>query len=211
MAYSNTPEMVDNNIGTPINLQRTDMDLSVAPSGDEYKTMIQFADKNAQELGNIMGIHWANDTSGIHLEAGRTINGTRYYQNVRLLIDANGNKLVSLTPDPWLTALGLQPTIYSSQVGTANLTSAGSYNYVYKLGRLVICHFNLNLKAVSSSGSAFITGLPKPANGHSVALSLASNDSAKGFYISGDGELRNDDATITATWHNGSVVYVSET
>lgn len=90
---------------------------------------------------------------------------------------------------------------------TSNVSGVGSYNYVGKIGRIVVCNFNLNLLAATSAGTIYLTNLPVPVK--NVGFSLARANAANRFYINTSGQLLNNDASITATWYNGSVTYIS--
>lgn len=90
---------------------------------------------------------------------------------------------------------------------TSLVTSVGEYNHIGKIGRIVVCNFNLNLKATSKEGSVYLTDMPIPIK--NVGVSLASANAGNRFFINTSGQLLNDDASITATWYNGSITYIS--
>ena len=92
---------------------------------------------------------------------------------------------------------------------TSLVTSVGGYNYIGKIGSIVVCNFNLNLKATSTAGSIYLTDMPIPVK--HVGFSLARANAGNRFFINTSGQLLNDDASITATWYNGSVTYISAT
>lgn len=183
------------------------IDTSTTPTSDKWKNVVLMRDKNGEAMGNLMAFHRTDGRVGVHFEAERLVNGTRKSHAIRVELDSSGNPIITGNASAWLTFMGLVPSSVSASY-TSNVSGAGSYNRYYKFGRLVVLNFNLSLKAVTAANTAYITGLPTPYGG-AVGFSLARTGSANRFYISTDGEMRNDDTSITAAWYNGSVVYIS--
>lgn len=92
---------------------------------------------------------------------------------------------------------------------TFSQCTTGSYTRCYRLGKIVILSFNIQV-TTSTSGYDYITGLP-PAleGGWAGSGDLAGADTSR-WWITTDGTLRSDGAP-TAGWHNGNIVYVCDT
>jgi hypothetical protein len=96
----------------------------------------------------------------------------------------------------------------TSQAVAASGTAFGGYQKIYKMGKLVIAHFNFKVTSPNVNNS-ILSGLPKPVA--NCALSVA-NGSGMGHrcFVNVNGELRWDgNAPTVADYENGSVVYVT--
>lgn len=88
--------------------------------------------------------------------------------------------------------------------------STGSYTRCYKIGKIVILSFNINV-TTSTSNYDYITGMP-PALGGGWGASSGFNAGTSAmtrWWITTDGTLRCDGAP-TVGWHNGNVVYICQ-
>lgn len=92
---------------------------------------------------------------------------------------------------------------------TSLVSNVGGYNYIGKMGRIVVCNFNIYMQATSTVGSIYLTDLPIPIK--HVGLSLVGSNVGKRFMINPSGQLVNDESSISASWYNGSVTYISAT
>jgi hypothetical protein len=90
---------------------------------------------------------------------------------------------------------------------TSLVGSVGTYNYVGKIGRIAICCFNLYLQPTSSAGSIYLTDLPIPIK--NVGFAMVGNNNGRRFRIDPSGRMMNDDPTVTESWYNGSITYIT--
>lgn len=90
---------------------------------------------------------------------------------------------------------------------TSLVKTVGAYNYIGKIGRIVVCNFNLKLKATSSDGSIYLTNLPIPIK--NVGFGMVGNNNGRRFRIDPSGNMRNDEPTVTESWYSGSITYIT--
>ena len=110
---------------------------------------------------------------------------------------------------------GLYPVDITSELRFNQCTS-GSYTKCYKIGKLVILSFNINV-TTSTSEYDYITGLPVVVNGYLAegnemnwaCSSSRTNATGTRWSITDEGSLRSDGAPPTG-WHNGNVIYVCD-
>ena len=85
---------------------------------------------------------------------------------------------------------------------TAYLCSLGTANACYKMGKIVLLSFNINV-TTSATATAYLKNIPKPIHNFACCSSTAR------FRVDTSGELVSEEAPGTG-WHNGSVVYICE-
>lgn len=90
---------------------------------------------------------------------------------------------------------------------TSLVKSVGLYNYVGKIGRVATCCFNLCLQSTSTGDSIYLTNLPIPIK--SVGFVMVGNNNGRRFRIDSSGNMRNDEPTVTESWYNGSITYIT--
>jgi len=91
---------------------------------------------------------------------------------------------------------------------TGSQCTIGGYNCAYQIGNIVFLSFNFNITTATSSYD-YISGLPKPIHNWACSGTTTGSANQTRWYVSKDGTLRADGATITG-WQNGSVVYICE-
>ena len=68
-------------------------------------------DNNNEDRGHVELYALTTGIQGIQLEASRAVNGTTFYNTIRLGIDSEGNRTIDLqVPEKWRTALGATAT-----------------------------------------------------------------------------------------------------
>lgn len=78
-----------------------------APSTSVYGKGVYIYDAGEARVGHLRGTHLTDGRRGLQLEAQRAVNGTNVFNALNLLIDASGNRTVSVTDAAiWRTALG---------------------------------------------------------------------------------------------------------
>lgn len=109
---------------------KTDFEIGVAPSYNGFFHALDIYDTNGTEVGAVYGIYTPSDNLGVQLEVARTVADTRYVNNVRLYINGNGAKSVSVSdPDAWRTALNVVNK--SGDTMTGNLVIAKETNTIF--------------------------------------------------------------------------------
>lgn len=83
----------------------------------------------------------------------------------------------------------------------------GSYTRCYKLGRIVVLSFNINVTTATNTYD-YLTGLPKAYGGGCACCANTASGSSR-YFVTTDGTLRSDGAPLTG-WQNGSVAYICE-
>ena len=68
-----------------------------APSSTTYYEPIQWFDKNNKRIGAIGTTSYANGDFATHIQVQREISGTNYYQQLYMIIDANGTGFCKTT------------------------------------------------------------------------------------------------------------------
>ena len=86
--------------------------------------------------------------------------------------------------------------------------TTGSYTRCYRLGKIVILSFNINV-TTSTSNYDYITGLPPALEGGWAGSSGMPAAGVIRWQITADGTLRSDGAPTTG-WHNGNIVYICQ-
>lgn len=81
------------------------IDTQLTTQDNVYSSFFWITDKNKIELGGFYGVRMNNNT-GLQMEAGRYVNGVRYMNALRLLIDNNGTAKIDLVKSAWKEALG---------------------------------------------------------------------------------------------------------
>lgn len=98
---------------------------NVVPSSNTYTSAYTILHADNTELGGIYGMKDTDNVLGVQLEVARTVDSTRYINNIRLWIDDEGKKSVTVSsPAAWRTALGTDD-VYVNKSGdtmTGNLT-----------------------------------------------------------------------------------------
>lgn len=107
------------------------------PSSNYYGEEIYLRRDDGQRLADFQTLWDSNDNSGMIIEACRNINGTNYYNTVRLLLDSSGNRVVQVSQQaPWRTALGVPPTSHASTAKTYGLGTTANYGHVKTINAL---------------------------------------------------------------------------
>ena len=91
---------------------------------------------------------------------------------------------------------------------TFNQCTTGSYTRYYKIGRIVILSFNINITTATTSYD-YITGLPLALDGGWGCAGVTTGGSSIRFWVTTNGTLRADGTTYTG-WYNGNVVYICQ-
>lgn len=105
---------------------KTDFEIGIPPSYNGYFHALDIYDTNGTEVGAIYGIYTTSDNLGVQLEVARTVLNTRYTNNVRLYIDGNGTKSVSVSdPGAWRTAIGAVNKAGDTMTGNLIVSKAG--------------------------------------------------------------------------------------
>ena len=72
---------------------------------------------NSTAVVSYSAVHNATDDLSANIYASRDVNGTNKYHNLYIGVKANGDPYVSLITTPWLDALGLTPTQWTTFAG----------------------------------------------------------------------------------------------
>lgn len=91
---------------------------------------------------------------------------------------------------------------------TFSQCTTGSYTRCYKIGKIVVLSFNIQV-TTSSSNYDYITGLPPALEGGWAGSSGMPAGGMTRWWITTDGTLRSDGAPTTG-WHNGNIVYICQ-
>lgn len=89
---------------------------------------------------------------------------------------------------------------------TYHQCSGGSVSQCYRMGRLVILSFNINI-TTSTASYDYITGIPPAMNGNWAGSGGIASTGNSRWSVTSDGTLRSDGAPATG-WHNGNIVYL---
>lgn len=90
-----------------VNVVDANMPASGAPTSHTYGDGYYLLDSGEVIVSYLRGMHLTDGRRGLQLETRRTVSGTTKYNALNMLIDASGNKTVSITdPAAWRSALG---------------------------------------------------------------------------------------------------------
>ena len=91
---------------------------------------------------------------------------------------------------------------------TYNQCTTGSYTRCYKVGKIVLLSFNINITTATTSYD-YITGIPPALGGGWACCGVITGGQPIRFWVTTTGTLRTD-GTAYAGWVNGSVVYICQ-
>lgn len=125
-----TGALTMNNVN--VNVKDTDIKVGTVPSSTVWGNGLYAQSNNAGDLWYIRSIQDTSDNVGVQLEVQRTINGTRYYHDMRMGIANNGAITTSLSnPASWRSALGLGTMATQN---TGSWQPAWANNTLYPIG-----------------------------------------------------------------------------
>lgn len=102
----------------PLEQWSQNIDIDVVPSTTQWDSQYRLRDKNGAEIGALYAIRSSDDNLGMQMEVSRTVNGTRYNNNIRLYLDNTGAQSVSVSnASAWQRALSVLPLAGGTMTG----------------------------------------------------------------------------------------------
>ena len=94
--------------GADINLRSTSNTIGTVPATSQSDRRVYFRDKLNTIFGKLQSVFMNDGRVGLQLGAQRTVNGSAIENNLTLTVDANGNRIVSVSSSQeWRSMLGL--------------------------------------------------------------------------------------------------------
>lgn len=176
-------------------LDNDSQEVGVHPSSSNYGSQMRFRDKNDTLYGAIIGAFLSNGQVGTIVQASRTVNGTNYAHNFALLIDDNGNRVVTLSEvAPWLNALGLGSATNTSTISDIATAASGctitSANFL-QWGNCVQIALTITKSAAVTTVSTVTLATLVSGKIPSITTGLMTNSSTSDYgYINTSGQIR---------------------
>lgn len=149
------------------------------PSTNAYGTSLYFVGNNDGRFATLQPVAYTAGTQGIYIVGSRTVNGSRVNNGLSLLVDSNGNPVVSLSQVAWQSALGITttsgtytPTIAWSTSGSPTVATGGTYQWI-RSGNVMMIHGRFNITALNAPSTAGGLTITLP-SGISVVNSVAA-------------------------------------
>lgn len=143
-----------------VNIVDANMPASGAPSSSVYGDGYYLYDAGEAMVGYLRGIHLTDGKRGLQLEARRVVGSTTITHALNLLIDNNGNRVVSMhDPAAWRTALG--DTAWANLPLSDNVVAydeESTPRYKKIVGALVAITGAVKPKASVASGGTLVIG-----------------------------------------------------
>ena len=100
------------------------IDTSISPESNMWPRHIIIKDKDDEDRGHLELYSLPSSVQGIQLETKRIVNNTSIYNGIKLGIDSEGNRTISLhESENWRNALGATNGIWPIELGGTGATS----------------------------------------------------------------------------------------
>ena len=145
-------------VANDIGLRHGTMEVNTTPSSSKQRYLV-FRDKNDTSMGSVNMLQSTNGKHGIGLQSNRTVNGTAYYNTLRLYVDASGNPSVGITTgadSAWREALGAANETHShGYITNGGCISMGSDTLAATSGDCIVLTDSSNSDKIFKSPLSF--------------------------------------------------------
>lgn len=149
--------------GGSVYLRNTSITVGETPQTSNYGPTVSFQDGNGTGFATVGGQYITDGKLGAYIQAARSVNGSLVYNKLSLMLDASGNRTVTVTESaPWRTALDIYSKSESDNryVNVTGDTMTGNLTISESLSTIAFYHkaTNVNLKASNNGLSANVWG-----------------------------------------------------
>lgn len=94
--------------GGSVYLRNTSITVGETPQTSNYGPTVSFQDGDGTGFATVGGQYITDGKLGAYIQAARSVNGSTVYNKLSLMLDASGNRTVTVTESaPWRTALDI--------------------------------------------------------------------------------------------------------
>ena len=157
--------------------------------------------------------HSASAEKGLQLEVRRLVNGSYTFNTLNMRINASGGKIIQVSDGgAWRSAIGAQATLSNSDLSYTRVNGNVSNDAkCRRYGNIVEFTGQFGLSSSSLARDTILwNGFPKPKTVVYFTARCEGNWNTYSFYISTNGEIKNQQASIPAGTYNCNLVYICQ-
>ena len=136
------------------------------------------------------------------------LNVKKLFTKILESIYATDQNVQTAQTDIQTIQTAITPALQSTPTAGSNV-SLSSYNYVYKMGRLVVVTLNFQVTGSISSGATVLSGFPAPAGRWVFPITRSGATQSASLRLNTNGTAVADGAISTTGYYDASFAYIT--
>lgn len=137
------------------------------------------------------------------------LNVKKLFTKILESIYATDQNVQTAQTDIQTIQTALTPALQQNVPTAGTNVSLSSYNYIYKMGRLVVATLNFQVTGSISSGATVLSGFPAPIGRWVFPITRSGATQSASLRLNTNGTVVADGAISTTGYYDASFVYIT--